>query len=199
MQTPFEMAWLILKQGKVGRIGPDSLMSHRHAKPPINPTKGSAQYKERGMLDRAYAGRGTPPSPPRDTSLDEFTDELELDTTPTDQQRYEALLDTSGRAADKYFDELFDGYPSAAGGTSPEEVTMMHLRNRLGHLGIKGDEQNISDSYNAIEPENELNPSFYQNMDLMQHYRNLAPPAPDLDQDMHEGAAHYLEDMKTVG
>jgi hypothetical protein len=150
MQTPFEMAWLILKQG-VSPIGSDSPLSGRFP-PRIDPTQGASQYSQRGLMDAAYAGRGAP-SPPRDTSLDEFTDKLEFDTTPTDQQRYEALLDTSGKAADKYHDELFNEDPSAAGGTSPDEVTMMHLRNRLGHLGVVGDED-IRDSYNAIEPRN---------------------------------------------
>ena len=75
MQTPFEMAWLILKQGKVGRIGPDSLMSHRN---PIDPSRGQSQYRGNSLMDSAYAGRGTPPPLPRDTSLDEFTDKLQF-------------------------------------------------------------------------------------------------------------------------
>ena len=29
-------------------------------------------------MDSAYTGRGTPPPPPRDTSLDEFTDKLQF-------------------------------------------------------------------------------------------------------------------------
>jgi len=75
MQTPFEMAWVILKQGQLGRIGPDSLMSHRN---PIEPSRGQSQYRSNSLMDSAYAGRGTPPPPPRDTSLDEFTDKLQF-------------------------------------------------------------------------------------------------------------------------
>jgi hypothetical protein len=142
MQTPFEMAWLILKQGKVGRIDSDSLMSHRHVKPPLDPTRGSTQYKQRGMLDRAYAGRGTPPPPPRDTSLDEFTDKLEFDINPTAQQAYEAKLPIGGldvgqttyRNADKIPPQLLgEAFPSATefGGKNMDENLKFYSQHGL--------------------------------------------------------------------
>ena len=104
MQTPFEQAWLILKQG-VSPIGSDSPLSGRFP-PRIDPTRGAGQYSQRGLMDAAYAGRGTP-SPPRDTSLDEFTEELQLDArppprsvqgvySPIHQQAYEAKLPLGG-------------------------------------------------------------------------------------------------------
>ena len=168
MQTPFEMAWLILKQGKVGRIGPDSLMSHRD---PIDPSRGENQYMNNRLMDAAYAGRGTPPPLPRDSSLDEFTDELELGTTPTAQQEYEARLPIGGldvgqttyRGADKIPPHLLgEAFPSAT------------------EFGGKNMDENLK---------------FYSQHGLPPANYNQGMLPVNYDSELHEGAAHNLEDM----
>jgi len=170
MQTPFEMAWLILKQGRVSRIGPDSLMSHRN---PINPAIGAGQYQQRGLMDAAYAGRGTPasPPPPRDTSLDEFTDELELDTTPTAQQEYEARLPIGG---------LDVGQTTYRGASKIPPHLLEEAFPLPTEFGGKNMDENLK---------------FYSQHGLPPTNYNQGMLPVNYDSELHEGAAHNLEDM----
>ena len=175
MQTPFEMAWLILKQGQVGRIGPDSLMSHRN---PIDPSRGQSQYRSNSLMDSAYAGRGTPPPLPRDSSLDEFTvpslrfplpvpdPEETNEGTKIHPEDNEGIANPDLRE-DKSHPDHVANWPM---GSMPVEMSdIRDFQRNFGHPT----ESDTGPSYNK------LGPNFYY------------PPASN----MHEGAAHNLDDM----
>ena len=179
MQTPFEQAWLILKQG-VSPIGSDSPLSGRFP-PRIDPTQGASQYSQRGLMDAAYAGRGTP-SPPRDTSLDEFTEELQLDArppprsvqgvySPIHQQAYEAKLPLGG-------------HPT--GQTTYQDMHKIppHLLEEAFPLPTEFGGRNIDEDL-----------KFYRQHGLPPEGYNQYIHPSNYDSELHEGAAHNLEDM----